>query len=344
MASINLDTVYVFNGTLVSLNETLIVSAFTETPGETLVADGDSFDSGDTGATYGGDPATYVGGGTATVGVSLLGIQVNLSSSVEVFAFESDGNTNFYYPGGEPAELLDDLATQILNTPALGPTLALLGITGEGDLVDFLEQSALLTFDLDANTPFPICLTRGTMVLCPEGERPVEALRVGDLVMTMDRGPQPIRWIGSRSVVGLGKMAPVFIPAGALGNTRDMRVSQQHRMMISHWRSDLMFGTPEVLAPARSLAGAADIRLSPCNSVEYFHLFFDRHEIIFAEGCPTETFLPGPTALGTLSPAAREEFFAIFPDFDGQGLASYTAARQALRMQEGIAMRRYLAA
>ena len=49
-------------------------------------------------------------------------------------------------------------------------------------------------------------------------------------------------------------------------------------------------------------------------SVEYFHLLFDRHEIIYAEGAPTESLFTGPEALKSLSPEAREEILTILPE------------------------------
>ena len=52
------------------------------------------------------------------------------------------------------------------------------------------------------------------------------------------------------AVAGAGAGAPVLIPAGALGNTRDLLVSQQHRMLVTGWRAELMFGEPEVLVAA----------------------------------------------------------------------------------------------
>ena len=67
------------------------------------------------------------------------------------------------------------------------------------------------------------------------GYRAIESLKVGDMVQTLDRGPKAIRWIGRSTVLQLGKMAPICIAKGALGSGLpriDLRVSQQHRMML----------------------------------------------------------------------------------------------------------------
>ena len=52
----------------------------------------------------------------------------------------------------------------------------------------------------------------------------------------------------------------------------------------------------------------------PRRTVTYCHFLLDRHEIVFAEGCATESLLPGPQTLKNVDPDARDEIVAIFPD------------------------------
>ncbi|MBM3612938.1 MAG: hypothetical protein FJX19_08220, partial [Alphaproteobacteria bacterium] len=47
-----------------------------------------------------------------------------------------------------------------------------------------------------------ICFAAGTLILTDRGARPVEGLRAGDGVVTLDRGVQPLRWAGSRVLTG----------------------------------------------------------------------------------------------------------------------------------------------
>lgn len=47
--------------------------------------------------------------------------------------------------------------------------------------------------------------------------------------------------------------------------------------------------------------------------VTYVHLLFDRHEIVVANGVPSESFHPESPALDTLSERSRDEFFRLFP-------------------------------
>jgi hypothetical protein len=184
-----------------------------------------------------------------------------------------------------------------------------------------------------------ICFTRGTRIKTDRGEVPVEDLEVGDRVMTMDHGLQPIRWIGSRSVPAQGKLAPVRIAAGALGNARDLLVSPQHRMLLSGWKAKLHLGEAEVLAAAAMLLNDSTIRREAGGTVEYFHMLFDSHEIVWAEGAPSESFHPGEQGWGALDRAARDEILALFPELDTSFDSYGPAARMSLKAHEARMLR-----
>lgn len=184
-----------------------------------------------------------------------------------------------------------------------------------------------------------VCFTAGTRIATPAGWRPVEAIRPGDLVETRDHGPQPVRWVGARSLspfetLALPRLRPIRLAAGALGPgrpLRPLRLSPQHRVLV-----DLGPGTGEVLVAAKHLAPrsgiARDDRLAP---VTYHHLLFDRHEVLTAEGLGCESLLPGPVALALLGPQAEAEVRGLVGD-----LAAYAPARPILR---GGAFRRLAA-
>ncbi len=160
----------------------------------------------------------------------------------------------------------------------------------------------------------PICFASGTQIATPTGLRLVEDIAVGDLVLTDANGPQPVRWRAQRALPATGRLAPILFLAHAIGNTRVLRVSPQHRMQISDWRAQLWFGADAVLVPAKDLVNGETILRDEGGTVCYHHLMFDTHEIIFAEGVATESFHPGAAGLSTLEQAAREELFAIFPE------------------------------
>jgi hypothetical protein len=192
-----------------------------------------------------------------------------------------------------------------------------------------------------------ICVLRGTLIRTPSGPVPVEELRPGDLVDTKDSGPQPVKWVGLRRVSPAELKAdpslrPIRIRAGALGHdlpVRDLGVSPQHRILLSDWRAELLFGAHEVLVPAKALiddrAITVDHALQP---IEYYHVLFDAHEIMFTEEAATESFHPGDYAMRELGDATRVELHKLFPElFEGDGIGE--TARLSLRPWEAEMLR-----
>ncbi len=167
------------------------------------------------------------------------------------------------------------------------------------------------------------CLSQETRVATLAGPVAAEQLAPGMLVCTADGRAEPLRLKLERRVSALDMvlypgLRPVLIGAGALGSglpARDLRVSRQHRMLVRSAIARRMFGQNEVLVTAVHLTALPGIRIvRPNEAVSYVHLVFDRHEVLLAEGAPTESFYPVAGALETLSPAARAEFQAFFPD------------------------------
>ena len=188
------------------------------------------------------------------------------------------------------------------------------------------------------------CFTRGTRIATVSGDRCIEDLVAGDLVLTMDRGYQPIRWIGSSKRPATGDVAPILIRKGALGNDRDLRVSPQHRMLLQGWQAEMLFGEEEVLATAKSLVNDHSILRDEGGEVEYFHMLFDTHEIIYAEGAPSESFHPCEQGWKALDQATRDEILTLFPELADGRFEDYGAsARTSLKHNEGQLLGTYLA-
>jgi hypothetical protein len=162
------------------------------------------------------------------------------------------------------------------------------------------------------------CFTAGTLIATPSGEIPIERLRPGDLVLTRDSGPRPLRWIAMRRV-GAAELAarpdlrPVRIGPGALGNARPLLVSPQHGILVGLAERGGGEGFARAIQLARMRGGSVRIAAG-VRSVTYLHLAFDRHEVVFANGMATESFHPGPRALAALMPGVRAEFARLFPD------------------------------
>ncbi|MEO1564366.1 MAG: Hint domain-containing protein [Pseudomonadota bacterium] len=183
-----------------------------------------------------------------------------------------------------------------------------------------------------------ICFTSGTLIDTPTGPQSVDTLSIGDLVMTKDHGAQPIRWISARTRFAAKHIAPVIISAGTLGNERDLAVSPQHRILVSGWRAELFFGVTEILVPAKALVNGDTIYQAEAGQVTYVHFMCDRHEIVVANGVPTETFHAGAQALATLDTAARNEIFEIFPELRENGNALGSVARPIVRVQDAATL------
>jgi Hint domain len=191
------------------------------------------------------------------------------------------------------------------------------------------------------------CFTQGTMIATPEGLRAVETLQVGDLVMTADHGPQAIRWIKARKVhrwalSAAERLRPVRIKAGALGAgcpATDLLVSQQHRMLVRSRIAERMFEEAEVLVAAKHLVGLPGIMVAcDVDEVTYLHFLCDRHEVVFANGAPTESLYAGPMAMKALGDEAVAEILGLFPDLGQMGSFALTPARVLVKGREGRTM------
>jgi Hint domain/Bacterial Ig domain len=179
------------------------------------------------------------------------------------------------------------------------------------------------------------CFVSGTRILTVSGEVSVERLVPGDLVMTLDDGPQPLRWIGQRTVLATDAMAPVRLNAGTFGRHRTLWLSPQHRVLIRDPRAELLFGETEVLVAAQDLVNGLSVVQVPGGFVTYVHLLFDRHQVISSEGLATESFQPGPAILPAMEDAERAEIALLFPEHSlGPSGRCPQAARRVLRRHE----------
>lgn len=179
------------------------------------------------------------------------------------------------------------------------------------------------------------CFAAGTRIRTAEGERPVQSLKPGDLVLTRDHGPRPVRWVGRRSMAATDRMAPVQISRGTFGDHGPLTVSPLHRVLVVQPRGELYFGASEVLVAARDLVDGGAVRRLEGGWIEYVHLMFDDHEILWSEGLQTESFLPGPQTTSCFERDAIAEIVALFPDLDpatGEGYGP--AARRLLKRHE----------
>lgn len=177
-------------------------------------------------------------------------------------------------------------------------------------------------FTTDAPTPgvTNVCFADGTFLATPREDVAIERLRVGDLVLTADHDAQPITWIFHKTwtpaqITETPSLAPVLIRKDALGigmPSRDLRLSQQHRVLVQGPIARRMFGTDQVFVPAKSLLRLAGVTLdTPEHDVTYFHIMLTRHEVVFSNAVPTESLYLGEQALRSIPRAALTEICAV---------------------------------
>lgn len=162
------------------------------------------------------------------------------------------------------------------------------------------------------------CFTPGTLVVTGRGAIPVEHIQVGDLLQTADNGLKPVIWIGRRLLSSADLMAnphlrPIQLqPGGMIHVERAMRVSPQHRFASkTPLPGQDSFLKAKLLAELDPGFVTKDQSLAP---LCYIHLMTEEHQVIFADGCRTETFWPGPDALRSLGAAGRRELRDLFPE------------------------------
>jgi hypothetical protein len=135
------------------------------------------------------------------------------------------------------------------------------------------------------------CFLKGTKIRTIEGERKIEELAVGDLLPTMFGGLRPIQWIGrypfkksDPSKPWVKDALPVRIARSALAPNvphSDLYVTAGHCMLVDG-----------VFAPAEMLINGTTItryEAREYDELEYFHIKLESHDVVFAEGAPSET-------------------------------------------------------
>jgi len=145
------------------------------------------------------------------------------------------------------------------------------------------------------------CFVTGTRITTARGEIAVEALRIGDMIVTDDGEPLALLHVVRQTVSADrlrldASVRPVRISKGAFGDApcRDLLVSPMHRILVQGWAVELSCGAERVLAHALHLIDGKQITQDrPEVAVVYHHLLLDRHAIIYSEELPTESLFLG---------------------------------------------------
>ncbi|GGC79363.1 Hint domain-containing protein [Chelatococcus reniformis] len=207
---------------------------------------------------------------------------------------EEAGSDDGVFAPGEPVTVtfatqsaLDGEYTYLGHEPGI-PGYVAQGPDGLFYLFANTEVPLNQNFNIQADD-VPICFMAGTMIACPDGERPIEDLRAGDMVLSASGMPKPIRWIGRQTVASLFadplRSSPVCVTAGALAPqipTRDLYVSPDHALLVDG-----------VLVQAAALVNGLTIRRldKPPALFTLYHIELEDHALILAEGAEAETFV-----------------------------------------------------
>jgi probable HAF family extracellular repeat protein len=163
-------------------------------------------------------------------------------------------------------------------------------VSGRGEILETYTDGNGITHQSVATLESEIpCFWHGTLILTSEGEVPIQDLKVGDAVVTVDGRESTVRWLGRRTVSKLFaeplRALPVRIKTGAISDnvpSRDLLLSPDHAIFID-----------DVLLQAGALVNGTSVLRE--NNVPhmftYYHIELDDHSLIFAENTPAETFI-----------------------------------------------------
>ena len=135
------------------------------------------------------------------------------------------------------------------------------------------------------------CFLTGTEIATPYGPRPVETLVSGDQILTAEGDTVPVRFVFRQTIATRfgppERLQPVRLRAGALGEglpERDLVLTADHALMIDG-----------LLINAGALVNGSSIDWVPLaelgERVTVYHVETENHDIILAEGAPTETYI-----------------------------------------------------
>jgi Hint domain len=218
------------------------------------------------------------------------------------------------------------ITSQTANEVTIAGTLGSLTVLLDG------SDSVAFTTTSDGGTGTdlrPACFVRGTLILTPAGEVPVEELAIDDQVITASRVPRRIKWIGRRSYAPRfawrqKHLLPVCVKAGALAEDipkRDLYISPNHALYLEG----------ALIEVGDLIDGASVVQLASVEEpIEYFHLELDRHDLIIAERTIVESYIDDDNR--NLFHNA-DEYRALYPEHPGVP-ARYCAPRRA----EGFAV------
>ena len=231
--------------------------------------------SGSVDVVYGASPSVT---GTLTVGaLGILGAQAYSSLTITQTGFDGTGIPTYVLSGTNGATNLS------IDYTGMAPATIAAGVTNGANVPLAVNNLAAVTA--------VVCFAQGTMIRTHRGEIAVEALRVGDKVITASGKRRPIRWLGHntvdcRSHPDPRAILPIRIAADAFAPnmpSRDLTVSPGHGILVQI--------VDELLVPAGLLCNGATVQQIDVDEVTYWHVELETHDVLFSDGLRSESYI-----------------------------------------------------
>ena len=245
------------------------------------------------------DPSTLhvadlSGTGTATLDAgSTLTVQTTLAAGQTV-AFDGTGaylhlqGPSYAHGSVTNFELGDTIDLAGVNPASVTYSSGTVSFDGGSFPLDIVPGNTLIaTPSGDGAELSALCFRKDTRILTPSGERRVQDLAVGDLVLTYRGEKRPIAWIGTGQVLATrgrrNAATPVIIKKGALDDNvpnRDLHVTKGHAIFVA-----------DVLIPVEFLVNHRSILWDDlAQEVTLYHIELETHDVLIADGAPAESY------------------------------------------------------
>ncbi|WP_410210272.1 Hint domain-containing protein [Aquirhabdus sp.] len=259
----------------------------------TLIVDGGSLTAGQYVTSATGNVQLTNGGTYLWQGTGVSTQTIDMGDSInDTFAFTQQfGGTiqNFHsgqfisYSGGVNSVTVGNNAVTF--NASNGQTYTI-NLTGNYD------SSNLIVSGNSVYTTVAVCYASGTLIRTARGDVPVETLRVGDLAITASGVPQPIVWLGTRSMTfdhssgqNYDNASPIRVQAGAFGHDlpyADLWLSPAHSVGLNL--------VEDIFIPAFCLTNGTSVRQMDVDQVTYWHVELENHDALIANGLAAESY------------------------------------------------------
>jgi hypothetical protein len=194
------------------------------------------------------------------------------------------------------------------------------------DFAKLTTEFALVSHHPSTVIPAPVIggIVAGTLVECAKGWVPVETLRIGDKVQTLDGGLARIHCIDRRTLAQQAECALIHVPGGTYDACSDLMLVPGQHILIDTLNDTLLGAAPYTLVPAVALTSDHLVRRSfPDLKVEVITPQFADEEIIFVNSgvllhCPS-----------VIDGAGRYPDDSFFPRLDAASARAFLTRRAA---------------